>query len=140
MIGQQPSALLHYVGAVDTEAIVRARRRQQALEALEWERDREAALRNQLDEVLTELEGARIDASAFARMEPADVEIVREILDPAQVAPEEEWPELQVESPAEAERVQREEQEEEAARLRQLLEQSGRSQTALERYLDALGA
>lgn len=125
---------------MDTDAIVRARRRQHALDALEAERDREAVLRDRLDEVLTELEGARIDAAAFARMEPADVELVRETLDPTQVTPEEEWLELQGESPAEAARLQREEREAERSRLRQLIEESRRCQIALDRYLEALGA
>jgi hypothetical protein len=125
---------------VDTDAIVRARRRRQALDALEAERDREAALRNQLHEVLTELEGARIDAVAFARMVPADAELVREILDPAQVAPEEEWLESGGESPAEAARLQREEGEEERSRLQQVIEECRRAQAALERYLEALGS
>jgi hypothetical protein len=125
---------------VDTDAIVRARRRQQAQEALQWERDREAALSNQHHEVLTELDGARIDASAFAHMAPAEVEIVRAILDPAEEPPEEAWPEPEGDSPAEAERLRREEQEEEAARLWQLIEESSRRQAALERYLEALGA
>lgn len=121
---------------MDTDAIVRARRRRQALDALEAERDREAAVRNQLHEVLTELEGGRIDAVAFAHMEPADAELVREILDPAQAAPEE-W--LEGESPAEAARLQREEGEEERSRLQQVIEESRRAQAALERYLEALG-
>ena len=121
---------------MDTDAIVRARRRRQALDALEAERDREAAVRNQLHEVLTELEGARIDAVAFAHMEPADAKLVREILDPAQAAPEE-W--LEGESPAEAARLQREEGEEERSRLQQVIEESRRAQAALERYLEALG-
>lgn len=124
---------------MDTDAIVRARRRRQALDALEAERDRETALRNQLHEVLTELEGARIDAVAFAHMEPADAELVREILDPAHAAPEDEWLESEGESPAEAARLQREEDEEERARLQQVIEESRRAQAALERYLEALG-
>lgn len=122
---------------MDTDAIVRARRSQQALDALETERDREAALRYQLHEVLTELEGARIDAVAFARMEPADAELVREKLDPAQ---EEEWLELQGESPAETARLEREERQAECSRLRQVIEESRRLQSALERYLEALEA
>ena len=124
---------------MDTDTVVRARRRQQALEALEFERDREAALRGQLEEVLTELEGARIDAAAFARMEPADAALVRETLDPLQSTPEE-WLEIEGESPAEAARLQREEREAECTRLRQVIEKSRRSQVALERYLEALGA
>ena len=52
----------------------------QALEALEFERDREAALRGQLEETVTELEGPNIDEETFAGMDPEDVEIVRQTL------------------------------------------------------------
>jgi len=124
---------------VDTDAIVRARRRQQALDVVEAERDREAALLDQIDEVLTELEGPRIDDAAFARMEAADVELVREALDPEHIGPEEEWLELQGESPAEAERLRREEREGERLRLQQSIGECRRRQQALERYLEALG-
>lgn len=125
---------------MDTDTVVRAHRRRQALEALEFERDREAALRGQLEEVLTELEGTRIDEAAFARMEPADVALVRETLHASQSTPEEEWPENEGGSAAEAALLQREEREEECARLRQVIGRSRRSQAALERYLEALGA
>ena len=126
---------------METDTIVRARRRRQALDALDTERDREAALREQLDEMLTELEGARIDAVAFARMDPADVERVRETRDPRPPRPEDEWQGLEGESPAETARLQREEREEreaECARLRQVIERCRRCQGALERYLEAL--
>lgn len=121
-----------------TDGIVRARRRQQALEALEFERDREAALLEQIDEVLTELEGPRIDAAAFARMEAEDVELVREALDPSHVTPEEDWLELEGESPAESDRLRREEQEAERLRLHELVAECRRCQKALESYIQAL--
>lgn len=124
---------------MDTDAIVRARRRQQALDALESERDRETALLEQIDEVLTELEGPRIDAAAFARMEAEDVELVREALDPSHITPEEDWLELEGESPAESARLRREEQEAERLRLGQLIAESHRCQKALESYIEALG-
>ena len=123
---------------MDSDAIVCARRHQQALDALEFERGREAALLEQRDEVLTELEGPRIDAAAFARMEAEDVELVREALDPEQGSPEEEWLELQGE-PAAAERLRREEREAERQRLILLIAECRRLQQALERYLEALG-
>ena len=123
---------------MDSDAIVCARRHQQALDALEFERGREAALLEQRDEVLTELEGPRIDAAAFARMEAEDVELVREALDPEQGSPEEEWLELQGE-PAAAERLRREEREAERQRLILLIAECRRLQRALERYLEALG-
>jgi PPOX class probable F420-dependent enzyme len=62
---------------VDLRAIARAQRRRQALDALEFERDRETALRDQLEEVVAELEGPRVDEQTFALMAPADVELVR---------------------------------------------------------------
>lgn len=123
---------------MDTDAIVRARRRQQALDALEFERDRETALLEQIDEVLTELDGPRIDAEAFARMEPDDVELVRETLDPSSVAPEEEWLELEGESPAESARLRGEDQEAERLRLVELVAECRRCQKALESYIQAL--
>ena len=123
---------------MDSDAIVCARRHQQALDALEFERGREAALLEQRDEVLTELEGPRIDAAAFARMEAEDVQLVREALDPEQGRPEEEWLEFQGE-PAAAERLRREEREAERQRLILLIAECRRLQQALERYLEALG-
>jgi hypothetical protein len=123
---------------VDTDAIVRARRRQQALDALEFERDRETALLEQIDEVLTELDGPRIDAAAFARMEADDVELVRETLDPSHVTPEQDRLELEGESPAESARLRREEQEDERLRLRELVAECCRCQKALESYIQAL--
>ena len=123
---------------MDTDGIVRARRRQQALDALEFERDRETALLEQIDEVLTELDGPRIDAEAFARMEADDVVLVRETLDPTSVMPEQEWLELEGESPAESARLRREEQEAERLRLRELVAECRRCQKALESYIQAL--
>jgi hypothetical protein len=73
-------------------------------------------------------------------MEPADAELVREKLDPARVTPEEEWLEIEGESPAEAARLEREERQAECSRLRQVIEESRRLQIALERYLEALEA
>lgn len=123
---------------MDTDAIVRARRRQQALDALEFERDRETALLEQIDEVLTELDGPRIDAAAFARMEADDVELVRETLDPSHVTPEQDRLELEGESPAESARLRREEQEAERLRLLDLVAECRRCQKALESYIQAL--
>lgn len=123
---------------MDTDAIVRARRRQQALDALEFERDRETALLEQIDEVLTELDGPRIDAAAFARMEADDVELVRETLDPSHVTLEQDRLELEGESPAESARLRREEQEAERLRLLDLVAECRRCQKALESYIQAL--
>ncbi len=123
---------------MDTDEIVRARRRRQALEALEFERDREVALLAQSEEVLTELEGPRIDAAAFARMDAEDAQLVRETLDPGHVTSEEEPLELEGESAAESARLRREELEAERIRLRELVVESRRCQKALESYIQAL--
>ena len=65
---------------MELREIARSQRRRQALEALEYERDREAALRGQLEETATELEGPSVDEETFAGMNPEDVAIVRETL------------------------------------------------------------
>ena len=123
---------------MDSDAIVRARRRQHALDQLEFERDRETALLEQSNEVLTELEGPRIDAAAFALMEARDVELVREALDPDHSAQEEDWLEHEGESPLESAELQLGELEAERLRLGQLIDESRASQQALERYIEAL--
>ena len=124
---------------MDSDAIVRARRRQHALDQLEFERDRETALLEQSDDVLTELEGPRIDAAAFALMEAQDIQLVREALDPGHSQQEEDWLELEGETPAESAELRRGELEAERVRLGQLIAESRASQQALERYVEALG-
>jgi hypothetical protein len=129
---------------VNRDAIARSRRRGQALEALTFEREREAALRDQLEEVVLEQEAPRIDADAFARMEPGDVAVVRELLDEGWSADEDEEEVdddgdflLAVDdegAPA------AEEDEDEVARLQGEIESSRVRQRALERYLEALEA
>jgi hypothetical protein len=124
---------------VDVDEIVRARRRQQALDALDFEHGRETAVLAQIDEVLTELEGSRIDGAAFARMAPEDVALVREVLDPDGDEPAEEFDlegVLASESPTQIRR----EREVERARLEEVIAVSRRRQQALERYLEALDA
>jgi len=124
---------------VDVDEIVRARRRQQALDALDFEHGRETAVLAQIDEVLTELEGSRIDGAAFARMAPEDVTLVREVLDPGGDEPEDEFDfedALSSESPAQIRR----EREAERVRLEEVIASSRSRQKALERYIEALDA
>jgi hypothetical protein len=119
---------------VDREAIARAHRRRQAQEALEFEHEREEALRAQLEAIVAEREGRRIDELAFASMQPEDVEVVREAIDPIVDEPEDEdW--LSDGSEAGDE----EEHEAEIARLEEALVDSRRRQEAFDRYLAALG-
>jgi hypothetical protein len=132
---------------VDLREIARAQRRRQAQEALHFERDREAALRGQLEETATELEGPNIDEETFAEMDPQDVAIVRQTLLDAGEAFEEGFTEGEGEDWLEEFRIDgespeqvREERLGEVARLETEIKGSRRRQQALERYVEALAA
>ena len=127
---------------MDRQAIARAQRRRQAVDALQDERSRGEALQEQLETIVGEIEGPALDEAAFAAMEPGDVDVVRPLLYGEEDEPPEEpddpllleWYEAVADpepDPAE--------QEEEIARLQQELADSRRRQLALERYLEALG-
>jgi hypothetical protein len=129
---------------VDRDAIARAQRSRQAREALEFERDRAASLEEQIEAIVAELEGPRIDQVAFARMSPEDAEAARAVLQPDDApGPEEEWLGLEGESfeddPGETEHETAEEVEAEIERLQQEIAASCRRQDVLERYIEALG-
>src|SRR2546423_13254656 len=66
--------------AVDRDAHVRAARRRQALDALVFEQEREAMLVEQLEDVLAEAEGARLDVGLFAQMSPDEARLVQAAL------------------------------------------------------------
>jgi hypothetical protein len=105
------------------------------LEALEFERERETVLAEQLEQTLTETEGARLDEAVFAGMTPEEVEIVRGLLeDPA----EDEDEEIQVERDLFGSEPDPEAVEEEIARLERELADCRRRQQAFERYLSGL--
>jgi hypothetical protein len=128
---------------VDRDAIAREQRRRHAAEALEFERQREAELTDQIDVIVTEREGPRIDEETFARMAPEDVETVRSLLSPdgAPELDEEDW--LRFEDDADDEEPAEAEDdflEEEIGRLQGEVAESRRRQKALQRYLDALGS
>ena len=125
---------------MDVEAIARAQRRRLAQEALEFERDREAVLREQLEAVIADVEGPRIDQEAFARMAPEDADLVRAIVasglegeDP-DLDPEDEWYDIGETDEPEAESF-----EDEVRRLDEEIAESRRLQQALTSYLDAVG-
>jgi hypothetical protein len=129
-------ARLDYGWRVDRDAIARAQRRRQAQEALEFERDRATSLKEQVEAIVAELEGPRIDQDAFARMTPEDVAAVRAVLQPDDApGPEEEWLGFEGESPE----ADSSETEEEIARLQHEIAASRRRQQVFERYMDALG-
>jgi hypothetical protein len=132
---------------VELREIARTQRRRQALEALEFERDREAALRGQLEETATEIEGPKVDEETFAAMDAEDVEIVRRtLLDASHTFDEtfdnedgEDWlDEFRVDGMSEEEEL--EERLGEVARLEGEIRDSRRRQQALERYVEALSA
>jgi hypothetical protein len=126
---------------VDRDAIARAQRRRQAQDALEAERDRERSLQEQVEAIVGDAEGPRIDEEAFARMTPEDVEVMRAVLQPddsIELAEDEEW--LSVagdgleDDPSEPE----DDTEDELARLQAELAASRRRQEVFGRYLAAL--
>jgi hypothetical protein len=132
---------------VELREIARTQRRRQALEALEFERDREAALRGQLEETATEIEGPKVDEETFAALDAEDVEIVRQtLLDASHSFDEtfddedgEDWlAEFRVDGMSEEEEL--EERLGEVARLEGEIRDSRRRQQALERYVEALSA
>jgi hypothetical protein len=125
-----------YRSAVDREAIARGERRRRIEEALDEERGREDALVERLQEVVTEGEGNRIDEQAFARMDPEDVALVRELLEEPSAFDEgdEQADFLALERDEEDQT----ETEEEIARLQAEIAASRRRRLAYERYLAAL--
>jgi hypothetical protein len=128
---------------VDHEAIAREQRRRLAREALEFEIGREAALGDQLQETIAEVEGPAIDERVFTRMASDDVELVRAALgdDAADelVAEGGESDEWFVEEEDDSEIVAQD-RESEINRLEAEIRDSRRRQAALQRYLEALDA
>ena len=126
---------------MDRDAIVRSRRRDQALEALEFERERERALAHQIGAILVEAEGARVDQEAFGRMEEVDVALVRELLDEPEWTFEAEGAELEDDPDAELPGDEGEQgvDEDEIGRLESEIVRCRDRQRALERYMEALG-
>jgi hypothetical protein len=121
---------------VDREAIARGERRRRIEEALDEERGREEVLVERLEEVVTEGEGDRIDEQAFARMDPEDVALVREVLEEPSVFDEGE--EQDDFFSLERDEEDQTEAEEEIARLQAEIAASRRRRLAYERYLEAL--
>jgi hypothetical protein len=125
---------------VDPEEIAREQRRRLAREVLEFEVGREAALADQLQETIAEVEGPAIDERVFARMASEDVELVRAALgDDSADESAAEGDEWFVEEEDEAEIVA-EDRESEISRLEGEIRDSRRRQAALQRYLEALEA
>ncbi len=130
---------------MDRDAIARAQRRRQALEALEFERNRATGLSEQIEEIVAETEGPRIDEEAFAGMTPEDAAALRAVLqlDGEPLSEEEPLPEDDWLGPEESSEPDPDEPEddaeEEIARLQAEVAESRRRQALLERYIEALG-
>ena len=125
---------------MDRQEIARAVRRRQVQETLDFEREREQTLKEQVEIVITEVDGKRVDDAVFARMSPEDVEIVSTELSPPSVEYEPD-PHFFIdrddlfnldEEPAV------DPHEEELARLNGELEDCRRRQRAFDAYLKAL--
>ncbi len=122
---------------MDRDAVARAGRRAQAEEALADEREREAALRREVAEVVLEREGPRIDAEAFAGLDTDVVRRVRAALGQLDDEPEDEDPfadDLYVvleDDPDEPE-------EDELGRLESEIAESQQVQGALESFIAVL--
>ena len=123
---------------MDREEVARAGRRAQAEEALAFEREREAALRDQIAALVLEEEGARVDAAAFAELPPDDVELVRSALGELADDGEEDEDDLFGDEPYVTFEDDDEPPVDEVARLGAEIEGSQRIQAALERYIAAL--
>jgi len=126
-------------GGLDRRAIARAQRREQVLAALEFERARSDALREQLESIVAELDGPALDAEVFARLDPADVEVVRPVVQSPEPEPVDagEW--LSFDEPGAEELDVAALREEEIERLAGEIASSRGRQEAFERYLEALG-
>ena len=128
------AASLDYLGAVDRQAIARAGRRAQAIEALEFERARGAALRERLEAIVVELDGPAVDETVFARLAPEDVDVVRPALQSDEPEPAESLDDVLEDAASERTAWL----EEEIVRLQAEIAASTLRERAFERYLDAL--
>lgn len=64
---------------MNREHVAVRRRRQEAFDSLEFEREREAALTQRLEPMIRDVEAWRADERAFAAMSADDVQTLREI-------------------------------------------------------------
>lgn len=116
-------------------------RRRAMGEAAELEREREAALLEQLEEMFAELEGPALDEEVLARIAPADADIVRTALrgyDASEESPEDEPDEDWLADAENDPATERQELLAEIARLEEEIARSRRRRDAFERYVDAL--
>lgn len=123
--------------------MARTARKRQADEALAFERERADTLRDEIERLVAELEGPKVDEDAFARMAPEDAALVRGLIQPAdvpeaEVEDDESWLLYEDDAGPGETSDPRAETEGEIARLEEEVAESGRLQAALERYIEAL--
>jgi hypothetical protein len=122
---------------VDREAVAREVRRRQVTESLEFEREREKTIGEQIDLVIAEIEGPKVDASVFERMSAEDVALMKEELSLPESERGDEFFErddvIWLDEPPD-------QRAEELARLNEELDDCRRRQRAFESYLAALGS
>jgi hypothetical protein len=126
---------------MERAALARAGRRRQVVDALEFEREREAMLAEQLEDVLAEADGPALDATLLTRLSDEDAALVRATLGDVEPTYD---PGEGGEDGEDEEGEEREEGDddagvaEEAARLQGEIESSRLIQAALARYLALL--
>ena len=117
------------MAVVDRDSIARARRRRDFEEALEDERSREAALRDQIELVVTEEEGPRIDRELLELLEPGEAGLLADLFH----APDDR-------DDLDSDEDDDEPEENEVARLSREIEYSRERQRALEHAVQLLGS
>jgi hypothetical protein len=122
---------------VDREAIARRQRRRQVAEALDEEREREAALVARVEEVVVEADGPAVDEEVLRQLEPDDAAVLRELLQEHSPFDEDEGDDLEFLS-EDGGGFEEDGVDEELARLEGEIADSRRRQQAYERYLEAL--
>jgi hypothetical protein len=125
---------------MERDAIARNGRRDQALDALAFEREREDALRAQIAQIVLERDGPRIDERAFAQMSAGDVQLVREMLGDVDEPLDDIDAELLTLADDDDAGEEEEEPEAEIERLEGEIEQCLTRQRAIESYVAALDA
>ena len=123
---------------MDRDAVARAGRRAQAEEALVFEREREEALRQQVAEIVLEEDGARVDAAAFAMLDVDEVRLVRVALGQDGEEDVEEDPFGDEPYVVFEQAEEEDDDEDEVSRLQSEIDESRRTQAALERFIAAL--
>ncbi len=98
-------------------------------------------LRDQVEEIVLEEERQRVDREALAHLEPADADLVREILggEDEEDDASDEWDDVLADVEEDVDDMADDDAESEVERLLREIEESRVRQRALERFVAALG-